>query len=83
MGGARSWHQVAAESDPDNKAGKLEVLFEGKFYCNLQLGSIRNPVQLAKRLDPADPTAWLYAALLSQRQNRINDAVRDLERSQE
>jgi len=26
----------------------------------------------AKRLDPADPTAWLYSALVAQEQNRIN-----------
>jgi Flp pilus assembly protein TadD len=37
---------------------------------------------LAKKLDPNDPTAWLYSALLNQRNNRINDAIRDLEKSQ-
>jgi Tfp pilus assembly protein PilF len=38
---------------------------------------------LAKQLDPADPTAWLYSALLKQQQNRINEAVEDLETSQD
>ena len=38
---------------------------------------------LARRLDANDPTAWLYSALLNQQRNRINQAVRDLERSQE
>ena len=37
---------------------------------------------LAKKLDPNDPTAWLYSALQNQRDNRINDAIRDLEKSQ-
>ena len=37
---------------------------------------------LAKQLDPRDPTAWLYSALLNQRNNEINDAIRDLEKSQ-
>jgi Tfp pilus assembly protein PilF len=37
---------------------------------------------LAKRLDPNDPTAWLYSALFEQQQNQINDAIRDLEKSQ-
>ena len=37
---------------------------------------------LAKKLDPKDPTAWLYSALLNQRNNEINDAIRDLEKSQ-
>jgi Tfp pilus assembly protein PilF len=40
-------------------------------------------IRLARELDPNDPTAWLYSALLNEQQNRINDAVRDLERSQE
>ncbi|PYI87678.1 MAG: hypothetical protein DME26_05390, partial [Verrucomicrobia bacterium] len=36
----------------------------------------------ARQLDPNDPTPWLYAALLEQQQNRINQAVIDLEKSQ-
>ena len=38
--------------------------------------------KLAEKLDPKDPTAWLYSALLNQENNRINDAIRDLEKSQ-
>lgn len=38
---------------------------------------------LAKNLDPHDPTAWLYSALLNEQNNRVNEAVRDLEKSQE
>jgi tetratricopeptide (TPR) repeat protein len=38
-------------------------------------------LDLAKAMDPNDPTAWLYAALLDQRRNRINKGVRDLETS--
>ncbi len=37
---------------------------------------------LAKRLDPKDPTAWLYSALINEQRNRINEALRDLEQSQ-
>jgi tetratricopeptide (TPR) repeat protein len=40
-------------------------------------------LQLAKQLDPNDPTAWLYSALLDEQNNQINDAIRDLEKSQE
>jgi Flp pilus assembly protein TadD len=36
----------------------------------------------ARELDPADPTAWLYLALLRQQQNRPNEAVGALEESQ-
>ena len=35
----------------------------------------------AKKLDPNDPTPWLYSALENYQQNRDNEAVRDLERS--
>jgi tetratricopeptide (TPR) repeat protein len=43
----------------------------------------RQELELAKRLDPNDPTAWLYSALINQQQNRINEAIHDLEKSQE
>jgi Flp pilus assembly protein TadD len=36
---------------------------------------------LAKRLDPNDPTPWLYSALDLWEQNRLNEAIRDLEKS--
>lgn len=39
-------------------------------------------LDLAKKLDANDPTGWLYSALVQQQENKINDAVRDLERSQ-
>ena len=39
-------------------------------------------LNLAKQLDPGDPTAWLYSALLHEQNNRVNAAVRDLEKSQ-
>ena len=37
----------------------------------------------AKNLDPNDPTVWLYEALLYGQESRINDAIRDLEKSQQ
>lgn len=40
-------------------------------------------LNLAKRMDTNDPTAWLYSALIDEDNNRLNDAVRDLEESQE
>lgn len=40
-----------------------------------------NELQVARELDPGDPTPHLVSALLNQRQNRINQAIRDLERS--
>ncbi len=40
-------------------------------------------LRLARRLDPNDPTNPLYSAMLLKQQNRINEAIRDLEESQE
>jgi Tfp pilus assembly protein PilF len=37
---------------------------------------------LARGLDPNDPTAWLYSALLKQQENQINPAISDLENAQ-
>jgi Tfp pilus assembly protein PilF len=37
---------------------------------------------LAMRLDPNDPTAWLYSALLNDQRNSINQAIDDLEHSE-
>lgn len=41
----------------------------------------RKDLRVARQLDAADPTPWLYEALIEHRENRINDAVRDLEQS--
>lgn len=38
---------------------------------------------LARELDEKDPTAWLYSALLNERENRFNDGIQDLQRSQQ
>jgi len=40
-------------------------------------------IRRAQALDPQDPTSWLYSALINQQNNRINPAIRDLERSQD
>jgi Tfp pilus assembly protein PilF len=40
-------------------------------------------LRLARQLDLADPTVWLYSALLKQQQNRVNEAIKDLETSQD
>ena len=38
-------------------------------------------LKLAQQLDPNDPTSWLYLALLEQQENKINNAIGDLEQS--
>jgi tetratricopeptide (TPR) repeat protein len=42
-----------------------------------------NELGRAKTLDPNDPTAWLYSALLNDQLNCINQAIRDLEHSED
>ena len=43
----------------------------------------RVELEMAEKLDPNDPTAWLYLALLDHLDNRINAAVRSMEHSLE
>ena len=40
-------------------------------------------LQIAKDLDPNDPTAWFYSALLDRQENEVNRGIRDLEKSKE
>ena len=73
--------QMAATLEPQRAVLRSYL---GKAFS--QVGDQRraaNELKLAKKLDPNDPTSWLYSALLNQQQNRVNEAVRDLERSQE
>ncbi len=56
----------------------------GKAYGNEgDFARAGKELELAKRLDINDPTSWLYSALLKQQQNRINEAIHDLEKSEE
>src|SRR5439155_11613807 len=38
---------------------------------------------LARRFDPNDPTSLLYSALVEQQENKVNDAIANLEKSKE
>ena len=71
--------QVAATLEP-NRA--LLRSYLGKAFAN-QYDEPRaeKELTLARKLDPNDPTSWLYLALLDQQENKINDAVGDLEKS--
>jgi hypothetical protein len=42
-----------------------------------------NELARAQKLDPNDPTAWLYSALLNDQRNDINQAIADLEHSED
>ncbi|MGA3163394.1 MAG: TonB-dependent receptor [Verrucomicrobiota bacterium] len=73
--------QVAAALEP-NRAILRSYL--GKAFSQTGDDARANhELELARRFDPNDPTSWLYSALLHQQQNRINEAIRDLEKSEE
>ncbi len=41
----------------------------------------RKDFNLAKQLDPKDPTPWLYSAIQTQQENRYNEAIGDMQES--
>lgn len=78
--GGREDLQIAATLEPQRAVLRSYL---GKAFSNS--GDERRSekeLNLARDLDERDPTAWLYEALLLQRENRINEAVNDLETSQ-
>jgi Tfp pilus assembly protein PilF len=73
--------QIAAALEPNRAL--LRSYLAKAFSNEGQDALAEKDLRLAKQLDPNDPTAWLYSALLNQQRNRINEAISDLERSQE
>jgi Tfp pilus assembly protein PilF len=72
--------QVAAVLEPQRAVLRSYL---GKAFSNAgDNPRAKKELDLAERLDPRDPTAWLYRALVEQRQNEVNAAVRDLEESE-
>jgi tetratricopeptide (TPR) repeat protein len=77
--GGREDLQVAAALEPNRS---LLRSYLGKSWT--AEGHFRNAekeLRLAQQFDPNDPTSWLYLALLQQQENRINEAVANLEQS--
>jgi Flp pilus assembly protein TadD len=78
--GGRQDLQVAATVEPQRAVLRSYL---GKAFANARDGRrAEKEFKLAQTLDPNDPTVWLYSALLNEQENKINDAVRDLEKSQ-
>ncbi|HXJ59627.1 MAG TPA: TonB-dependent receptor [Verrucomicrobiae bacterium] len=78
--GGREDLQVAVTLEPQRA---LYRSYLGKAFSRVNDPErAERELRLAQDLDPRDPTAWLYAALVKQQRNRINEAVRDLERAQ-
>jgi tetratricopeptide (TPR) repeat protein len=80
VAGGRKDLLVAAALEPQRAELRSYL---GKVYADAgDYPHAGRELQLAEKLDPDDPTAWLYSALLDQQENRINDAIQDLEKSQ-
>ena len=76
---ARSAFQAAAALEPQRG---LFRSYLGKVESELgEAKAAGKEFNLAKQLDPNDPTAWLYSALNLWQENRFNEAIRDLEKS--
>ncbi len=77
--GGREDLLVAAALEPQRAELRSYL---GKAYANAgDVPRAEKELALAEKIDPNDPTAWLYSALLNQSGNRINEAVHDLEKS--
>ena len=79
--GGRRDLQVAVTVEPQRAILRSYL---GKAFANVYDDQhAQKEFAMAQSLDPNDPTVWLYRALLDERENRVNDAVRDLEKSQQ
>lgn len=77
--GGRLDLQIAAALEPNRS---LLRSYLGKAFANTGSDAKTNrELARAKELDPRDPTPFLYSALQNKQENRINDAVHDLETS--
>jgi Tfp pilus assembly protein PilF len=70
---------VAAATEPNRAA--LRSYLGKAFAITADPARARHELDLARQLDPLDPTPGLYSALLHQQDNSINAAVADLEQS--
>lgn len=71
--------QTAAALEP-NRA--IFHSYLGKAFSNVGNESkTKLELDRAKQIDPRDPTPWLYSAIENRQNNRVNEAVGDLEKS--
>ncbi|HEV2331321.1 MAG TPA: FecR domain-containing protein [Verrucomicrobiae bacterium] len=78
---ARRELQVTAALEPQRAIYRSYL---GKAWGQIRQDNLaEREFSLAKQLDPADPTAWLYSALQKFQTHQINDSIGDLEHSVE
>ncbi|MFO1460325.1 MAG: FecR domain-containing protein [Verrucomicrobiota bacterium] len=78
--GGRQDLAMAASLEPQRAAFRNYL---GKAYSAERNGpQALHELELARKADPVDPTSWLYKALELDAQNRVNEAIRELEEAQ-
>ena len=71
--------QTAAALEPNRS---IFHSYLGKAFSNVgDETRARRDLDRAKSLDPHDPTPWIYSAIENRQDSRVNEAVRDLEKS--
>ncbi|QJE97249.1 FecR domain-containing protein [Luteolibacter luteus] len=79
LAGGRADMQTASTVEP---TGSIYHSYLGKaLSMEGRKEEARKDLDLARSLDPRDPTPWLYSALELQQQNRPNEAIDDLNQS--
>jgi len=72
--------QIAAALEPDRSVLRSYL---GKVFADVHDDArAEHELDLARKLDPNDPTSLLYLALMHQQQNQINEAIRELQNSE-
>ncbi len=77
--GGREEMQVASVLDPGDSL--LRSYLGKAYYEEKREGEAGKELAEAKRLDPSDPTPWLYSAILLESENRPVEALDDLMQS--
>ncbi len=81
VAGGRQDLETAAASEPQRSL--LRSYLGKAFFEERQSDKAFHELELAAKIDPQDPTSWLYSALLKQNRNRFNEAIADLEKSKQ
>nr|ACX33953.1 putative TPR repeat-containing protein [uncultured prokaryote EC6] len=73
--------QMAAAREPQRAT--LKSYLAKAYELTGNPAAAMDQLRAAERVDPQDPTPRLYSALIKQQENRINEAIADLEKSVE
>jgi cytochrome c-type biogenesis protein CcmH/NrfG len=79
--GGRQDLQVAATLEPNRS--DLRSYLAKAWDKTWDTKRAEKELRLAKKLDPNDPTPWLYSALLAEDNNRVNEGIVDLEKARD